>query len=777
MKKGGKRRQGKGGSRPSFQPAADISAVARQAQAALAAGNVDTACEVLAQVRRALPTIEDPALRDLCRRAYVQQAYARWERPARALESLERALEATPEVPVLHRLRSHLLRRLGRTKPAVAALAEAARLAPEDAVIAYEFGLVQLAGGERDAGAIEPPATLDHPAATRLAALVAAFAGNPARAERAVAGATQPLDRQLSGMLLLAEGQTARAVRELEMVTVESTDAPLPAAARALAYLYLGIAHVQRRQLGAAAGALEQAQQLGAPETEVHSYLEWVNRQQALEAALSGDMSGAAAHFRQVEHLSGPAAADARRLAATALIHHGQVQAQQEAYEAAIDAWYEALDLTPRDMTLRRHLAVALERAGRAEEAIPHWQEVLRQLPRVGARVTRSGAPESAEEAPLDAYVRAVAHRHLAELYLDQDEVEQALTHLERAVTAVPADADTRRQLGQLLLDEGRTKQAVPHFRRIVESGDAQVTDYVELGASLLATGQLGEGRIFLERATEIEPENALAQITLGTALMRQVLDRPNAPAAVEDAQRAVDLLPEKVQGIALVALGAAQLAKGDLRTAKKTLRKGITRAIDKAAAAVRVGHVYWSAGEQDLARKAWAEAMKKAARAPETYSLLAEAWAIDGDAEQCRACLLRAAEHHDLQGLIQTAERLREVPEAQRFLRQVLHEAAEEAASLTQRVYLVEAAFHNGDVAGARTLLNATAREAIQIGDEAAIDGVMNVDTAHRLLDRKTAGQLLAWLQDIRPAMLPPEYLPEPVEDAPNWWTLEARR
>ena len=134
----------------------------------------------------------------------------------------------------------------------------------------------------------------------------------------------------------------------------------------------------------------------------------------------------------------------------------GQERARQGDYEGAVSAWSQALAINPQDLVVRQNLAVALERAGRSEEAIPHWHELVRQMPReVGGAARRKG---EAEEDSLRNHVRAVAHRHLADLYLDQEEVERAIDQLEKAVKARRLEKALGREISPEVLEAVRLR-------------------------------------------------------------------------------------------------------------------------------------------------------------------------------------------------------------------------------------------------------------------------------------------------------------------------------
>lgn len=705
-------------------------------------GEVDAACQLLSQARQSPGGWVG---RDVYARAYALQTYVRWDKPARAIGSLERAIEAAPWRADLRRLHGALLRRSGANKQAVAELAEARRLAPEDPQIAYEALLTRLAAGQGDGELRDLAAGLQGQAARRASVLLAALEGDLPSAERAVADSQHPLDRLIHAVLLLGRGQVVEALPSLEMAAAQEQ---LPRAARAYANLYLGIALARRGQSGTAAEALEMARALGAPDSQVQAPLAWAYQQLAIEAVLSGDLAAAVNWFKRLADLGGPEAATARDNAAYALSLWGQERARQGDYEGAVSAWSQALAINPQDLVVRQNLAVALERAGRSEEAIPHWHELVRQMPReVGGAARRKG---EAEEDSLRNHVRAVAHRHLADLYLDQEEVERAIDQLEKAVKAVPGDLDTRRSLARLLVEEGRPKKAVPHLERVVAEAPESVADHLELGMALVDSGAEQKGIEYLERALELQPDEPAARYALGGELVRRASRDPRAGTALQDAQRAVELLPPQYVGLAWIALGGAQLVRGNRSEAEKSFKRAIKEAPSKAIAAVRVGSAYWEAGDREAAIAAWTDAMKRAKRSPSAYAELAAVWAVAGDADRCRECLQASMERDYVLEAVEAVMRVSESRKLQPLLRQVLQQMVGSAKRLVDKVLLARMLVYAGDMRAASSVLSRAAVEAVETNaDMLVVHVILDMDLRFRLLDRKAALAMRDWLDE----------------------------
>jgi len=616
-------------------------------------------------------------------------------------------------------------------------MAHASLLNPGDPRIAYEALLTRLAAGDRSADLSDLASRTDGPEAHRAAALLAALDGNLASAERSSASLGSPVDRLIHGVLLLAQGKAAAALPSMEEAAAEEG---LPRTVQSFASFYLGIAHMALHQLAPAAASLERARALGMPDPPLQPLLIWVFQQLAIAAVLDGNLSAAADWFGRLAEIRGPEAKEARDNTAYALGLLGQERARRGDYGGAALIWERALAITPADTALRQNLAVALERAGRAEEAIRHWHELVRQLPHVvGPR--RPGEGVSSQEDDLQRHVRAVAHRHLADLYLEEDEVGRAIEQLERALRVVPDDLDNRRTLASLLIDEGQSKKAIAHLQQLVAEAPESVEDRLEFALALQSSGEDGRAIEQMEKALEIQPDNPVAQQALGLALSERATRSPKANTALGDAQRAVALLSPEYEGLALIAVGAAQLARGDRKAAQKSFKQAIKGAPVKAEAATRVGEAYWLGGERDAALAAWKDAMKRAKRAPSVYTDLAQMWAMAGDADRCRECLekLLVQPERWLWALeaVASVSRSRNL---QPLLREVLRGIIGGARSGSRMALLARMMIYAGDARTASSLLSQAAIDAVEQRDGFLLNAVLKLDDRYRLLDRKSS-------------------------------------
>jgi tetratricopeptide (TPR) repeat protein len=237
----------------------------------------------------------------------------------------------------------------------------------------------------------------------------------------------------------------------------------------------------------------------------------------------------AAAAFRAALAAAEPEATRQDRLNAYVGLA-GQLVRSEE-YRAAAEAFREALVLSPDDTDLAYNRGAALVAAGEGLTALAELTEVE----------SRTG----------DFRFSVL----IAEVYVDQGQVDFALRALERAVRkAVDAgdrqgEASSLVALGELQRGLGRESAAAASFERAVEVDPASWEARYNLGVSLLTSGQTRAALAPLQEAarlqeTGIESELALAgaydQLGMsGEALAsaRRVLDRASASDADAQAQ------------------------------------------------------------------------------------------------------------------------------------------------------------------------------------------------------------------------------------------------
>lgn len=163
--------------------------------------------------------------------------------------------------------------------------------------------------------------------------------------------------------------------------------------------------------------------------------------------------------------------------------------------EGAVPHYRRAVEeAPPENLQPSRALASALARAGRAEEALELYRDLL-------------------ERDPDD----PVSRFNLANLYVDRGELETAERHFRRAVEIAPDYADAHFNLALVLEQLGRVEEAAEQARRAVTADPEGLEPKRLLADLLLRSGRLEDAR----EAVELAPGMAEAHRTLASALGR----------------------------------------------------------------------------------------------------------------------------------------------------------------------------------------------------------------------------------------------------------------
>jgi tetratricopeptide (TPR) repeat protein len=244
--------------------------------------------------------------------------------------------------------------------------------------------------------------------------------------------------------------------------------------------------------------------------------------------------------------------------------------------EAELTEYREAIRIAPYQNSSRSHLAEALVREQRADEAIRVWKDFL----------TLS---------PLD----LAASDSLIGLYLDRHDRKSAIAELRRSLQAF-SDAtqdqakyfDTRIQdldrLAQLLFETGEFDAAAQQYAFLLRLQPDSPVFHNNLGNVMFAQRRCEDASTEYREALRLEPDLPDAHHNLANCL----LARKQADDAIAEYQRTLDLDPSKYQS--RVMLGAAFLQKGELNAAIEQFQQVLAEQPENADVRMYLGHTYY---------------------------------------------------------------------------------------------------------------------------------------------------------------------------------------
>lgn len=212
---------------------------------------------------------------------------------------------------------------------------------------------------------------------------------------------------------------------------------------------------------------------------------------------------------------------------ADALADHGRLEEAIRLYSKAISM---ETDVSPR---AHDKLANALQAAGRHQEAIPHYREVLRANPGYAAAHHNWGAA-------LDTLGRP----------------QEAVDHYQQAVLLNPDVAETHFSLGNALQKLGRHRDAIIQYEQGVQLQPGYVDAHINWAISLYALGRSEEAITHGLQTVRLAPDHSGAHNNLAIMYMESgrpaeavqhfeeaIRVRPNYPSAREGLRKAREMM------------------------------------------------------------------------------------------------------------------------------------------------------------------------------------------------------------------------------------------
>jgi tetratricopeptide (TPR) repeat protein len=187
------------------------------------------------------------------------------------------------------------------------------------------------------------------------------------------------------------------------------------------------------------------------------------------------------------------------------------------------------------------YLGIALQEAGKTEEALASLTESVLLAPRYGEGRYNLGTA-LLEKGRLDeavVHLKAAvklsstdgnAHHNLGNAYLRRHQLQEAIVELAHAAALKPDDAAVRLTLGSALLDQGRLEEAAIVLSDALRLAPDNAEAHRSLGVALVRQGKAKEALRQFAEAVRLGPHDPELRFQLGLALLDQ--DRPEEAAA-----------------------------------------------------------------------------------------------------------------------------------------------------------------------------------------------------------------------------------------------------
>ena len=255
---------------------------------------------------------------------------------------------------------------------------------------------------------------------------------------------------------------------------------------------------------------------------------------------------------------------------------------QCRVYQNARTLWTYTLSWNSECWAAYYNLGLFLFENGQVDDAITHYEKALEIQPNFWK-----------------------AHNNLGDALLQKGQVEEAMSHFRRALELHPSLGEAQNNIGNALLKVGNVDDAVAAFQKAVDLSPNNAVMHNDFGLALAKKGQMDAALDQFQKAVTIDPLNADAQYDLGNALQ----SAKRGPEAIEHYREALRIKPDYVEvhdnlGNALLGEGLAQDAIEQFKQSLAANPNDARAHNSMAAALVRLGRVGEAITEVETALK-----------------------------------------------------------------------------------------------------------------------------------------------------------------------------
>jgi len=221
--------------------------------------------------------------------------------------------------------------------------------------------------------------------------------------------------------------------------------------------------------------------------------------------------------------------------------------------------WRHTLASTSDNTTAHKNFGVVLYEKGKIAEAIAHYQEALRIVPR-----------------------QPNVHAHLGNALLQLGQLDEAVAHFEIELEIVPNSAEAHSNIGVVFLAKGRVEESIAHLERALQIAPESADAHYNLGNALLRAARVQEALAHYKKALQINPRDAETANNMAWLLATSPdAQIRNAEGALELAMNADSLTGGK-RPIITATLAAAYAEAGRFPDAVLTAQRAERLAADQ---------------------------------------------------------------------------------------------------------------------------------------------------------------------------------------------------
>jgi tetratricopeptide (TPR) repeat protein len=189
-----------------------------------------------------------------------------------------------------------------------------------------------------------------------------------------------------------------------------------------------------------------------------------------------------------------------------------------------------------------------------------------------------------------------MAHYNLGDDFLEEQRLDEAITHYQKALQIKPDHAEARNNLGSAFFQQGRTDEAISQYQKALQIKPDYAAAHYNLAIALRQKGRVDEAIAQYQEALQINPDNADAHYNLATALRQQ----GRVDEAKVHYQKMLQIKPNYAEGIYNLGNDLRQKGKEDEAIAQ--YQEALQIKPDYADAHINLGSALLQAGKLDEA-------------------------------------------------------------------------------------------------------------------------------------------------------------------------------